>query len=356
MAAEIPLSRSARARRNNFRPSLPNVRLTALASLLLLALLPLRAAEISTRGDRFLLDGKPFEMWGVRVGSASQNDALKDSLLAHLDEYLAHGVNTVTVFYQGTSGESSNPFSADGRVIDPDHQRRMEEIIRACDRRGMPVIVGIFYWGVHRTGAFANRDALTATVETVTRALRPHRNVILNIANEQSMRDYGPHLSDPQRIIDYCRLVHALDPRRVVGGGGFDRKNNIAIGTSPDVDVLLFDYNNITETVGTHYDRYVAAGVTGKPIVDVELFGGYTKKILPPGVFPEDFKREHFRNLEEKLTRPGLSVFFHNNPWIQGKSVGGTNRFELGGQGTAGDPGIRWYFEHVRQLRARPAR
>ena len=309
-----------------------------------------RAAEIGTRGDRFVLDGKLLDVWGVRVGSASQSEELKGALIRHLDEYLAHGVNTVTVFYQGTSGESSNPFSADGRAIDPAHQQRMEEIIRACDQRGMPIIVGIFYWGVHRTGAFADRDVLTATVATVTRALKPYRNVILNIANEQSMRDYGPHLTDPQRIIDYCRLVHEIDPKRVVGAGGFDRRNNIAIGKSADVDVLLFDYNNITEPVAVHYDHYVAAGVTGKPIVDVELFGGYTKKILPPGVFPEDFKQEHYRNLAGKLTRPGLSVFFHNNPWIQGKSIGAINRFDLGGKGTADDPGIRWYFEHVRRL------
>jgi hypothetical protein len=309
-----------------------------------------RAAKIGTRGDRFVLGGKLFDVWGVRVGSASQSEELKDALIRHLDEYLAHGVNTVTVFYQGTSGESSNPFSADGRAIDPAHQQRMEEIIRACDQRGMPIIVGIFYWGIHKTGAFADRDVLTATIATVTRALKPFRNVILNIANEQSMRDYGPHLTDPQRIIDYCRLVHEIDPKRVVGAGGFDRRNNIAIGKSPDVDVLLFDYNNITEPVAVHYDHYVAAGVTGKPIVDVELFGGYTKKILPPGVFPEDFKQEHYRNLTGKLSRPGLSVFFHNNPWIQGKSIGALNRFDLGGMGTTDDPGIRWYFEQVRRL------
>jgi hypothetical protein len=308
------------------------------------------AAEIATRGDRFVLDGKLLDVWGVRVGSASQNEELKDALIRQLDEYLAHGVNAVTVFYQGTSGESSNPFSRDGRAIDPAHQRRMEEIIRACDQRGMLIIVGIFYWGIHQTGAFTDRDRLTATVETVARALKPYRNVILNIANEQSMRDYGPHLTDPQRIIEYCRLVHEIDPQRVVGGGGFDRRNNVTIGKSPDVDVLLFDYNNITEPVAAHYDHYVAAGVTGKPIVDVELFGGYTKKILPPGVFPEDFKQEHARNLEGKLSRPGLSVFFHNNPWIQGKSVGAINRFDLGGMGTAEDPGIRWYFELVRRL------
>lgn len=308
------------------------------------------AAELTCNGDRFFMDGKPLTVWGVRVGSASQSEELKRSLLQHLDEYVAHGVNAISVFYQGTSGEFSNPFSRDGVLIDPDHQRRMEEIIQACGRRNMLVVVGIFYWGAHATANFADREALANTVTTVSSALKPYRNVIINIANEHSSREYGPHLTDPQTIIEFCRLVHRVDPTRLAGGGGYNRAHNVVIGRSPDVDVLLFDYNNAKDTVAQIYDQYVAAGVTNKPIVDVELFGAYTKKFLPPGVFPDEFKQEHFRNLAGKLPRPGLSVFFHNNPWLQGKSMGATNRFELGGQGTADDPGIRWYFEHVRQL------
>ena len=47
--------------------------------------------------------------------------------------------------------------------------------------------------------------------------------------------------------------------------------------------------------------------------------------------------------------RAGLSVFFHNNPWCQ--STTEPLRYDLGGYGTAGDPGIRWYFERVRERR-----
>src|SRR5215213_5338842 len=60
--------------------------------------------RLDVRGERFLLDDKPFDVWGVRVASATKDDAQTDHLVAQLDEYKAHGVNTVSVFYQGSSG------------------------------------------------------------------------------------------------------------------------------------------------------------------------------------------------------------------------------------------------------------
>ena len=98
-----------------------------------------------SRPSRFLLDGRPFDMWGIRTASGTQDDDQCDHLLAQLDDYKAHGVNTVTVFYMGCRGASYDPFSPDGRRIDPGHQGRMERIIRACAGRGMVVVVGLFY-------------------------------------------------------------------------------------------------------------------------------------------------------------------------------------------------------------------
>src|SRR5690554_522805 len=100
---------------------------------------------ISLKGHFFYMNDKPFDMWGIRVASASQSEALTDHLIAQLDDYLSYGVNTIDVFIQGSSGGFSDPFLKNGKKIEKDHLRRLKRIIEACDDRGMVVIVGIFY-------------------------------------------------------------------------------------------------------------------------------------------------------------------------------------------------------------------
>ena len=49
--------------------------------------------------------------------------------------------------------------------------------------------------------------------------------------------------------------------------------------------------------------------------------------------------------IEAAASLPHLSVFFHNNPWCQKEPM----RYDLAGSGTRDDPGIRWFFEFVRE-------
>jgi hypothetical protein len=193
------------------------------------------ANQLMIEGDRFLMNGKPFEMWGVRVASGSQTEEFTDGLIASLDDYMAHGVNTITLFVQGSSGGFSDPFS-------------------------------------------------------------------------------------------------------------------------PEVDVLLFDtYGKDIQNdqdSGWHYDYFLKNGVVGKPMVNVEIFGAWTKKFVTEsgkaGRYPPAGRRTHFREVDAARQRPGLSVFLHSNPWFQGPSIGWPVRYDLGGAGTNDDPGIRWYFEYAR--------
>src|SRR5687767_5515421 len=168
------------------------------------------ARELRVNDTAFLLDGKPFDMWGIRVASASQSQALTDHLIAQLDDYKAHGVNTVSVYYMGSSGGYSDPFTPVGDAIDPAHQRRMTQLIEACDRRGMVVIVGIFYQRSEKP-QLRDWDACRAAVRTVTLALKPHRNVILNIANEQNSSRYDAfpwkRVRVPADVIALCELA-----------------------------------------------------------------------------------------------------------------------------------------------------
>lgn len=316
------------------------------------------AAELTVDGPGFRLDGRPLKLWGVRTASASQTPEATRHLIAQLDAYRAHGLNAVAVFYQGSSGGYSNPFSADGTSVDSAHHARMVEILAACERRGMVVIVGIFY---QRADFLRTAAAWENAVRSVTRLLRPHRHVILNLANEQNSslyRDSNPvfDLGDPARLIALCELVHAEDPRRIVGAGGYDHDKNIALGRARSVDALLFDTNG-PEDSGALHDRFVAAGVSSKPIVNVEQFGAYSGKAdfpKTPGVFTAANRALFLREVEAARTRPGLHTFFFDVRWLQGAGSGHTNRYDLGGDGTEAGPGFRWYAEAVRAAARAP--
>lgn len=315
-------------------------------------------AKLETEGHAFLLDGKPFDMWGIRAASASQTRALTDHLIDQLDEYLAHGVNTVSVYYMGSSAGYGDPFSPDGKGIDPAHQERMERIIEACRKRGMAVIVGIFYQRSEQP-RLEDWDACEEAVRTVTRSLKPYRNVIINIANEQNSERYRrfpwSRVREVPDLIGLCRLVKAIDAERLVGAGGYDHEKNEAIGRSNDVDVLLFDTNGPKPRSGELYERFLAAGVEDKPMVNVETFGAWTNRFPPRGVFPEQVKRAYFDEVDDAARHEGLYVHLHNTPWCQALAAGEKSRYDLGGRGTKDDPGIRWYFEAVKEARAAAA-
>lgn len=302
---------------------------------------------LSVRGDRFLVQGKEVDLWGIRAASGTMHQAQTDHLMAQLDAYVRYGVNAVTVFYMGCSGGFYDPFSPDGKVLDAGHSDRMRQIALACAKRKMVLVAGIFYQ--RAPFGLQNTDAVISATRSVTESLKGLDNVVINIVNEQNSSHWKKRkdvfdFQDPEQVIRLCRVVHEVDPDRLVGGGGYNHDNNEVIGKSPDVDVLLFDTAG-PEDSGALYERFVAAGVVDKPIVNVELFGAWTKTAVP-GVFPNEMKAAYRREVEVAAGCPGLSVFLHSNSWCQDDG----NRYDLAGDGTADDPGIRWYFDHVAKV------
>jgi len=316
---------------------------------------------LEIKGNQFIFNKEPFKMWGIRVASASQNDNYTSLLLSSLDDYKVSGINSISVFFQGSSGNFSDPFSSDGKTIDNYHWDRMVKIIRACETRKMVVIVGLFYqrtmMNVKDTRRLSDEQAVINAVTTAAEKLKPFRNVIINVANEQNSSLYQYcqffDFTDPEKIIGLCREVHKIDPSRIAGSGGYDDEKNIVIGKSDDVDVLLFDTESEDIEKGEHsgwkYDYYRKQGVPDKPMVNVEMFGGWTRKIIPPGVYNDEIKKIHIKEITEAKKRAGLSVHFHSNPWFQGPDTGNPARFDLGGMGTADDPGVRWWVVEIKK-------
>ena len=325
----------------------------------------IEAQVLSIKGHSFYLNNKPFDMWGVRVASASQRKDYTDSLIANLDNYKAAGINSISVFLQGSSGGYSDPFKNGGREIQRDHWKRLKKIIKACSKRDLVVIVGIFYQRTVKNPAISNLKSekeIRNAVRTIAEKLQPYRHVIINIANEQNSAHYQEFkafdFNDPENIISLSEEVKKVDPTRIVGGGGYHDASNVIIGKSESVDVLLFDtFSKDVENghhSGWHYDYFLEKGVPDKPMVNVELFGGWTRQFMPQGVYPEEGKEIHYQEIEAAKNRPGLYVHLHSNPWFQARAQDLPNRFDLGGDGTSENPGVRWYFDRIGDIRKSP--
>lgn len=352
-------------------------------------------------------DGRPLDVWGVRVASAAARDEWTDALVERLDEYVSYGIDALTVFYQGSSGGSLQAFSPDGRTIDAAVQRRMERLLDAAAERSMLVVAGVFYQNqVARLdpqhGAWlASRDAYPRAVETVARALRRYPNVVVNTCNEHTVRQFEScpfPMRTVEGIVELCRAAKQGDPDRLVGGGGGHGAGhgggetgiNEQLVARPEVDVLLWDWGNHSPEAVAAYQ----AVDPSKPTMNVEVFGARAQGFVeidsrsggdqtwvgwvgggsatpPPapgrrrvqGVFPEQTagegraihrgKEDFLAEIEFAARTPGFSLFGHFPGWYQGPSRDPSfdNRFDLGGQGTLDDPGIRWYFEAVAKAR-----
>ncbi len=332
--------------------------ISALIFVLNCAWLSSDAQVLSVEGHAFYLNEEPFDMWGVRVASAAQHKTYTRSLIANLNSYKSAGINTISVFLQGSSGGFTDPFQNSGLSLERGHWKRLKKIVRACAKRQMAVIVGIFYQRTVKDPEISNLKSeleIRNAVRTTAEKLKPYRNVIINIANEQNSshyREFEPFdFNKPENIISLCQEVKKVDPNRIVGGGGYQDSLNVIIGKSEFVDVLLFDtFSKDIEHgqhSGWHYDFFREQGVPDKPIVNVELFGGWTRQFMPPGVYTEEGKAIHYQEIEAAKNRPGLSVHLHSNPWFQALAQGLPNRFDLGGIGTSDDPGVRWFFDKI---------
>jgi hypothetical protein len=304
--------------------------------------------EISRSGMNFLLDGAPFEMWGMRVASASQTQALTVHLIAQFDSYKAAGLNTLSVCYQGSSGAYTNPFSDDGLSIEAGHKARMEQIVKAARAQGMVVIVNVFYG--RTIWKFDGAAAVNNVLKTVAKDLLPYRNVIISPGGETNTSRWNDKraifdMGVPANIGALCASVHSVDPKRLCGAGGtFEADYNIALGRDRNVDVLLFDTGAVMPDSSFLYNLYVAHGVR-KPIVNVEMFGALTLQWLPAGVFSDAVKNHYYAEIDRKRMIPGLSLFFFSEPWHQRDPI----HYELGGDGTPDSPGIRWFWDYVRK-------
>jgi hypothetical protein len=141
--------------------------------------------------------------------------------IAALPSYRAHGLLAVCLNLQGGSpqGYSWNQpwkicgFTPDG-ALKPAWLARLADVIAACDRLGMAVILGLFYG--KQSGTLADEAAVKAAVtNTVDWPLeRDATNVLIEIGNEVDLENVFAH---PIIAADRCHELIALAQKRSEG-------------------------------------------------------------------------------------------------------------------------------------------
>jgi hypothetical protein len=142
--------------------------------------------ELTVKGTQTLINGVPFLVKGFRMSNSAVNDQSINNLMAELDTYKANGLNTVSIFFQGSRYTKVVGYLPDAS-LDPVIAGRIGKVIEAADARGMIVLVGCFYYG----GAGSTQPNWTQTdadnaIANTTRWAANHnyKNVFFDPDNE----------------------------------------------------------------------------------------------------------------------------------------------------------------------------
>ena len=213
------------------------------------------ATQVSIKGDKFYINGKPtFEgrSWnGVSVEGLLPNSRMvqgtfddlntdtilkwdypngkwdanrnTDEFIAAMPDWKEHGLLAITLNFQGGSPEGysrmqpweNNAFEPNGDLR-PDFAKRMDRIIAEADRLGMVVILGMFYFG--QDERLQDENAVIAAVDNVVKWLqgKGFTNVIIEVANESDNKSYQHEIISNERIHELIGRIKKKAPALLV--------------------------------------------------------------------------------------------------------------------------------------------
>ncbi len=258
--------------------------LFALAALL--GSFPLRAeTRVAIEGTRWLVNdrlthpGTPAEglLMNARMVNATFEDcerpdfdaeANTDAFIAALPDYAAHGIDAVTLNLQGGmpgyEGAVNSAFGPDGSLR-PHYLKRVERVIRACDKNGVVVILGFYYQ--RQSKILADEEAVRAGVVHAAKwiAERAFTNIVVEIANEFPHHGFVHSvIRDAKGQARLIRLARKTMPGLLVTSSGYgDGKIDPEVAEA--CDFLTPHWNGMK--VGEIADRVAALKRFGKPIV-----------------------------------------------------------------------------------------
>jgi hypothetical protein len=269
------------------------MKLTYLAFLFLLlgfSSIPARSQThvLKVNGTNFEMNGQPFEYTGVSFFNAIYNEEFNtDSSIRKMwiQKFLDSGINILRVWCQWDNtrgfidgGEGKTIYNTDG-TIKPVFLKIIKEIVNDADEKGMVILLVLFSRESWNENLRLSDEASEKSVQTLTRELKPYRNLVFQIWNEFNYR-----------TVDYAKIIKSVDPERLVtnspGYGG-------DLGSREENQALDYLSPHTTRTTDRHWEiapKEVAYLIERyqKPVVDDEparkgtpKFGGPNSVTLP---------------------------------------------------------------------------
>lgn len=302
---------------------------------------PLANREFSIEDDRPYLGGEPIQIWGLRCGNALFSQGVTERHVRNLDNMVAHGINCIGVYIQGSNGGHPNPeggrngYNADG-TLKPEFARRLEWLVREADVRGMVVMVGLF--SPRKDQEFKDEAAIKRACEETAKFLvrRKLRNVFCDI-----MHEYNHSRIDH----DIFREPHGAEQKAKLTTWFNKFAPNIEAGICPAFQSGTGDeYPGMAVRI-IQKDHLIPK--TGFVVnVETQRHDAYSND----GKFEEDEFLIFLALYKRYAAAPNACMLFHSG-WCQGITNGsgtGPNP-EMGGYGKSEDDrGIRFYYEWVR--------
>jgi hypothetical protein len=146
--------------------------------------------------------------------------------VAALPSYARQGLRAMTINLQGGSpNTSAAPFRGNGQTsvvsaftgngsLKAAWLVRLDRVIRACDRNGLVVILGFFYFG--QDERLVDDRSVTQGADRITDWLlrKKFRNVLVEIGNESDL-DYDHAILQPDRVSELIQRVQRRSRRRL---------------------------------------------------------------------------------------------------------------------------------------------
>ncbi|QDT56065.1 hypothetical protein Pan44_41150 [Caulifigura coniformis] len=303
---------------------------------------PVATREFEIRNDRPFLGGQEVRLWGIRCGNAIHSEVVTQRHIQNLDNMVAHGINLIGVYIQGSNAGwpdpnvAANGFTRDG-LLKPEFAERLERIIREADKRGMVVMVGLFT--PRKDQEFYDDAAIQQAIEQAARFLstRKLKNVFIDIMHE---------FSHPERIDkEIFREPNGEQKKAKLTKWFKDVAPDIEVGICPDADTQTKDTYPGMDVRLIQKDMPIAT--TGF-VVNVEMLRQDVYQ--NDGVFGEAGIAAVYRDCETYKAAENSAFMFHS-AFVQGitNNSGTAPHAEMGGYGRkVSDRGVRFYYEWVR--------
>jgi len=302
---------------------------------------PPATRAFSIKGDRPCLGGEPIEIWGLRCGNALYSRGVTERHVRNLDNMVAHGINCIGVYIQGSNGGHPDPGAGRNGYMPkgelrPEFARRLEWLVREADQRGMVVMVGLF--SPRKDQALKDEAAIRRACEETAKFLvrRNLRNVFCDIMHEYNHpridHDIFREPNGEEKKATLTRWFKKFAPEIEAG---VCPAFHAGSGTSyPGMDVRIIQKDELIPT-----DGFVVN-------VETQRHDAYNND----GKFEPDEFPIFLAMFEQYAAAPNACMLFHSG-WCQGITNGsgtGPNP-EMGGYGKSEDDrGIRFYYEWVR--------